>query len=147
MRVTCDANFLVRAALHAHGLAAVIVGLAVRRPHVLVLSPELLADVGRVLRYPHIQKRYSLPDAQIDNYLRQLQSVSDLVRAPIVVPVVTADPDDDIVIATAVDGQADVIGTKDQHFRDAVVLAYCAAHSIRVLTDVELVQELRGGAP
>jgi len=31
MRVTCDANFLVRAALHAKGLAAAILDLAIAR--------------------------------------------------------------------------------------------------------------------
>ena len=147
MRVTPDANFLVRAALHPHGLAAAIVGYAVRPPHVLVLAPQIIDDVGRALRYPHIQKRYHLPDTQIDNYLQQLRSMSDLVLAPTVVAVVKADPDDDIVIATAVDGQAEVIGTIDQHFRDAVVLAYSSAHNIRILTDVQLVAELRASTP
>ncbi|MBI3618685.1 hypothetical protein HY213_01470 [Candidatus Peregrinibacteria bacterium] len=65
MRVTCDANVLVRAALHPDGLAAAILKLSISPPHVLVLSPLILDHVGRALRYPRIQKHYALPDRDI----------------------------------------------------------------------------------
>src|SRR5437762_1447276 len=109
MRTTCDANLLVRAALHPQGLARSIVNLSIQSPHVLVLSPQLLDDVRRVLHYDHIQKRYAISDADIDDFADFIQGAAELVIQPSLVPVVTADPDDDIVIATAVDGKADVI--------------------------------------
>ena len=144
MRVTCDANFLVRAALHPRGLAAAILDLTLQPEHILVLSPLILNHVRRALRHAHIQRRYGIPDQDIDAYVQFLDSVSDLVLAPAVVPVVLSDPDDDEVIATAVDGKAHVICTLDHHFDDASVRAYCSARGIRILTDLQLVQELRG---
>lgn len=147
MRVTCDANFLVRAALHPKGLAAAIIDMTLEPAHVLVLAPLILNHLGRALRYPRIQKRYSFSDKQIDDYVHYLGGVADLVIAPMVVPVILADPDDDEVIATAVDGSAEVIGTLDHHFADPAVIAYCAARGIRILTDVQLIQELRLARP
>src|SRR5260221_140011 len=143
MRTTCDANLLVRAMLHQKGLARAIVDLATQSPHVLVLSQPLIDDVRRVLQYDRIQKRYNMSDADIDDFAAFLHGVSDVVIQPTLVPVVMADPDDDLVIATAVDGRAEAICTLDHHLADPAVVAYCAARGIRILTDIQLVQELR----
>lgn len=147
MRVTCDANIMVRAALNRKGLARVIVDLATQGPHALVLSAPLLDDVRRVLHYDHIQKRYGIPDRDIDHFLHFLQGTAEFVLQPTIVPVVAADPDDDIVIATAVDGRAEVIVTKDRHLADPAVVSYCAGHNVRILSDVDLVRELRQSTP
>ncbi len=56
---------------------------------------------------------------------------------------VPADPDDDPVILTAVEGNAGVICTLDRHFHHPEVLAYCAEREIRILSDVELLRLLR----
>jgi putative PIN family toxin of toxin-antitoxin system len=150
MRVTCDANLLVRAALHRGGLAYQILEQTTLPPHALIVSPALLVDVHRVLHYPRIQKRYGISDQDIDDFVQMLLAVADVVLKPTVVPAIAADPDDDIVLATAVDGRADVLPTLDQHFSHPVVQAYCAAHGIRVVNDVEVLHLLRGtqgGAP
>jgi len=146
MRFTTDVNFLIRAALHPKGLASAILILGTQAQHVLVLSPTLLNDVRRVLHYDHIQKRYGLSDADIDDFVKFLEGVSDTVLQPVIVPVVLTDPDDDVVLATAVDGQAEIIGTLDKHFADPAVVAYCTTHGIRILNDIDLIRELRGSS-
>jgi len=146
MRIACDANVLVRAILHPTGLAREILERSTRSPHVLVLSPHILAEVHRVLHYPHIQKRFAIPDKEIDDAVRMLAAVSDVVLKPAIIPVVPTDPEDDAIVATAVDGGADVLCTLDRHFRHRDVLAFCARHSIRVLSDVELLSALRRAA-
>ncbi len=143
MRVTCDANLLVRAALHRGGLAAQILKHSTLLPHVLVMSPAILADVHRVLHYPRIQRRYGIADEDIDDFIQAVLAVADVVLKPTIVAVIAADPDDDVVVATAVDGKAEVLATLDQHFSDPAVQAYCAAHGIRVMSDIELLQLLR----
>jgi hypothetical protein len=52
------------------------------------------------LHYPHIQKRFAIPQRDIDVFIRMLTAVSDVVLKPNIIPVVPADRDDDIVIAT-----------------------------------------------
>lgn len=78
-------------------------------------------------------------------FRRHRQELAEFVTVPDPVPAVASDPDDNIVVATAVTGGADVICTRDRHIRHAVVQAYCATFGIRVLTEVELLNELRGG--
>ena len=48
------------------------------------------------------------------------------------------------MVATAIVGRADVICTRDRHLRHPEVLAICQANGIRVLSDIELLNELRG---
>jgi predicted nucleic acid-binding protein len=59
------------------------------------------------------------------------------------IPGIASDPDDDPVILTAVRGQADVLCTLDRHLYDPKVRAYCTQRNIDVLTDTELLQQLR----
>jgi predicted nucleic acid-binding protein len=56
---------------------------------------------------------------------------------------VQADPDDNAVIATAIAGQAEVICTRDRHFHRQDVIDFCSQHGIRILDDIELLNELR----
>ena len=72
-----------------------------------------------------------------------------MVNLPPGVPaaVVPKDPDDDPIIATAVAGQAEIICTRDRHFWHPDVQQYCAAHGIRIMTDIELLQLLQAPAP
>jgi predicted nucleic acid-binding protein len=54
------------------------------------------------------------------------------------------DPDDDPIVATAVEGNAEVLCTRDKHLLgSAAVVAYCASHGVRVIDDVELIKLLR----
>lgn len=56
----------------------------------------------------------------------------------------TTDPDDDIVIATAISGNAEVICTRDRHFYSLTVQAACATFGIQIMNEVELLTMLRG---
>ncbi len=87
---------------------------------------------------------HGLDDAGIDTYVQTVQSMG-LIAIPASAtptPVVTNDPKDDAVIATAVDGQAEVLCTLDRHFHDPAVLAYCSRRGI-ILSDIELLAEFR----
>ena len=60
---------------------------------------------------------------------------------------VVPSPADDVVIATAVAGQAEVICTWEKDFHDPPVKAQCVGLGIRVLKDAELLAELRNLNP
>jgi len=113
--------------------------------HVLVLSEEILAELSRVLRYHRVRSQSQLTDAEIDSFVHELRELSRLVELPKPIPAVTSDPDDDIIVATAVAGNSRVICTRDRHIRHKLVQAYCATYGIRVLTEVELLDDLRVG--
>jgi predicted nucleic acid-binding protein len=86
-----------------------------------------------------------MSDEVIDQFLQDLQAASLTVELPAesVVAGVTSDPDDDPIVATAVEASAEVLCTLDRHLRTANVVSYCAAHGVEVITDVDLLQRLR----
>ena len=147
MRVVLDTNVVARPACNPAGLAADLLSWFRRPEHVLVLSPFLLAELERVLRYPRMLSAHGLDDAAILQYVAGIAAAGLLVLPGPAAAVVTGDPDDDPIIATAVAGQAEVICTLDHHFRQPAVVAYLAAQGIRVLSDIELLQLLRSLPP
>ena len=102
-------------------------------------------EVQRVLNYPRVQSIHGLALDEVEQYVRQLQSASELVDVPTPLAIPVAhDPDDDPIIAASVLGRVDVLCTLDRHLRRPEVIDYCAQFQIRVLTDVELLTEIRG---
>jgi hypothetical protein len=143
MRITCDANVLVRAAVRPAGPARAALEQFLQPPHVLVLSQWILDEVRRVLSYHRLQKQARLTAEQIEVFVSMLSQASDTVVLEEPVPKLTNDADDDFVLATAVQGKADVLCSRDRHLRHADVSAYCEMHSLRVLTDTEFLTQMR----
>jgi putative PIN family toxin of toxin-antitoxin system len=143
MRVVLDSNILARATPGKTSAAREVLLGTTQQPHVLITAGPLLSELARILQYPRVRALHGLDDAGIQSYLQAIVVGSAVVSPVSPPPVRTRDPDDDLVIATAVAGRADVICTRDQHFFDPSVQSACAAHGIRVLTDVELLSELR----
>jgi hypothetical protein len=87
---------------------------------------------------------HRLDDASIDAFVSHVQAGSILVRLPESIPaVVKADPDDDIVIATAILGQAEAICTRNRHLYGPDVARYLRHWSIEVIDDIQLLALLR----
>jgi putative PIN family toxin of toxin-antitoxin system len=145
MRVVLDTNVLARAVRGGTGPAAELLGIVLAAPHVFILSPFLLSELARVLRYERVRKLHKLDDSQLDTYVQSLQAAALVVNPPAAAAaaVVSADPDDDPVVATAVTGQAEVLCTRDRHLGSTAVRAYLSAQGVQVLTDIELLQLLR----
>lgn len=144
MIVVCDANILIRAAWSLSGPAAEVVDRLARSPHQLVCSHVLLTEVERTLKAPRLRQRHQLDDAAIERFIRALELLADIVVVPVgPPPVVVGDPLDDHVVFTAEEYRADVICTRDRHLFHPSVLAYCSRRGIRILTDLELLAELR----
>ena len=92
----------------------------------LVLSPALVAEIETALRRPKI-RRYLLRPEEALRWLEDLVTLADLVRDTGEVAGVSRDPADEVVLAAAVEGRADLIVTGDE---DLLVLASltCATH-------------------
>ena len=129
MRVVCDTNVLI-AALVADGLCRDIVKR--RLPRVdLFVSLELLRELDRTLRGKFGAAAATLPFLKV--YRERAQLVTpDRLPAP-----VCRDPDDDVVIATAIAARADVILTGDD---DLLVLRRHGP--IRILSPRQFVELL-----
>jgi predicted nucleic acid-binding protein len=101
-------------------------------------------ELARILRYPRVRALHGLDDQGIQAYLQAIHAGAAIVHPASPPPVRTQDPADDLVIASAIAGRADVICTWDRHFFDPSVQSACAVHGVRVLNDVDLLRELRG---
>ena len=84
-----------------------------------------------------------MPDSEIDAYIDNLRLSCLIVEPEKAAAVISADPDDDWVIATAVQPGSQVICTLDRHLRTPTVINYCEQRGIEVLSDTELLQRLK----
>ncbi|MYB63829.1 putative toxin-antitoxin system toxin component, PIN family [Candidatus Poribacteria bacterium] len=81
----------------------------------LAISPAMLDEFQRVVRRPRIQQKYNLSDDDIDEYVEMLREFAIVVSGSITVNAVPDDPDDNIIIACAIEAEADVIISGDRH--------------------------------
>jgi putative PIN family toxin of toxin-antitoxin system len=143
MRVVIDSNVLARATPGKTSAAREVLLLVTQAPHVLVTAAPLLTELARILQYPRVRALHGLDDAVIQEFLQSVQAGAAIVSPASPPPVQTRDPDDELVIATAVAGQAAAICTWDQDLFEPSVQAACAVRGIRVLKDSDLLLELR----
>ena len=112
-RLVLDTNVLI-SALGWRGVPRDIVRLCLTGRCVLLLSPEILSEVERVLRYP----KFKFTPIQIDAYLEQLTEAAELIQPDRQVDAVAEDPSDNRFLECALAGRADVIVSSDRHLLD-----------------------------
>lgn len=144
MRLVLDTNVLARVVMSPQGLAAELFD-RIRTEHLLLSSSEMLAELSRVLRYERVRKLHRLDDEEIDAFVRGVEAGSIVVPLPADIPaVVKADPDDDLMVATAIFGEADAICTRNRHLYALDVVQYLRRWSIEIIDDLQLMGVLRG---
>lgn len=142
MKIVCDTNVLVRAAINPNGLAAELLK-HIRGAHVLAASHPLLTELLVVLRRPKIRAIHGRDEQGIRRLVSSFYKMATIVRLPQSLPrVVPHDLRDDPILFPAVGAATNVLTTRDQHFFDSSVMAFAASHGIRILRDDELLQEL-----
>ena len=113
MRIVLDANVYVSALLTQRGNAARILELFREETFDLLVSEPILAEIGRVLAYPHIAKIHGKSSAEIDRFVEQLRSTAEVV-APTRTLTVSPDETDNRYLECAVAGRADFLVTGDK---------------------------------
>jgi len=128
-----DTNVLI-SALVGHGKTKVLVTKLLAE-HVTVTSREMLAELADVLsrvKFSEIKK------IQVNAFLSILVSKSVLVKTRRHIRVIAEDPDDDVVLNTALSGKADYIVTGDKH-----LLNLKEFRGIGIVTVKEMIELLR----
>jgi putative PIN family toxin of toxin-antitoxin system len=146
MRVLLDTNVLVRATGRSSGPARELFLRLLDPPHAVIASNYLLDELRRVLEYPRVQRVHGLTPQEVEQYVLGIDVIAEVIDVPRPLQFqVRHDSDDDPIVAAAVYGRVDVLCTLDRHLRRPEVISYCAQFNIRILTDVELLAELRAG--
>jgi putative PIN family toxin of toxin-antitoxin system len=123
VRIVLDSNVYV-SALNFGGPPETIVRLARRGTFVVFTSDFIRAEVVRVL-----SKKFGWSQARVEDALRLLEPFVRLVQPSETVVGVCDDPDDDHILACAVEAGADVIVSGDHalqaigRFRDIAILS------------------------
>jgi putative PIN family toxin of toxin-antitoxin system len=141
-KVVFDTNILVSAMLIKNGIPAQI--LQHYQQFDLVLSEAIIAEVVRVLHYPHIQKRYAaqVQEADIQTYVKNLRRMGKIIKVQTTLSVVTDDPDDNKILACAQEGAATYLVTGDP---DLLIIG--EYQGVRILPPAQFLELLRQSTP
>ncbi len=134
MRAVVDVNVLISGILSAKGSSAEILRASRDGQFELVISESLLAELERTLAYPKLRKRIPAEKAAV--FLDWVRAQGRLAEDPASPPPVSSrDPDDDYLLALAIDRRAYLV-TGDQ---DLLVLS----NGLPILTPAQFATKLR----
>lgn len=103
----------------------------------LIISPALLSEFQEVIKRSRIRHKYPALAERLDPLLDYLYTMTILVPGVPSEQFVPDDPDDDWVVACAIEGQADFIVSGDPH-----LLALQTVRGIRVLSPRQFVDSV-----
>jgi putative PIN family toxin of toxin-antitoxin system len=134
VRAVVDVNVLISAALSAGGPSAEIVRSHRDGASELIVSELLIAELTRALAYPKLRKRIPAEKAAaLVSWVRDNGTLAEDPPGP--TPVSSPDPDDDYLLALAINRRAFLV-TGDQHLLRL-------RENLPILTPVEFVSSLR----
>lgn len=144
MKILFDTNVLVRAATRPNGAAYAAVHLSLELGHVPVGSSYLFDEVQRVLDYPRVQALIRSTEAERIAFFEVLRAATEFHDPPDSESAITTDPDDEPIAALAIKSGIQVLCTLDRHFHNPTTKAKLEGNGVRILTDVELLRDLKG---
>lgn len=143
MRILLDTAILVRGHGSSKGLARHLLIRIVESDHILLLSNEMLFELAKVLRYPHMLELHGLSEERIYGYISFLREAAEMVTPNPLLIAPIRDVNDTVVMQTALIGEADVLCTRDRDFFEPPAEAFLRKAGIAVVDDIVLIQRLR----
>jgi putative PIN family toxin of toxin-antitoxin system len=112
--VVLDANVIISGIIAPRGASAAILD-AWRQGYIEVVTcPGLIGEVAEKLALPRIREKYGLADGDIQSIVIRLSQAARVVPGQIAVSPAPPDPDDSMVVAAALEGNAQFIVTGDK---------------------------------
>ncbi len=112
LRIVLDTNVIVSGVISPHGAPRQILEAWHQKKFVLLTSEAIILEVSRVLHYPRLQETYQLSEADIqvvlDSLLNETHLLADLYEVQR-----SRDPDDNVLLACALEGKADYLVSGD----------------------------------
>lgn len=104
----------------------------------LVVCPNLLDEVRPALQHPRVAGKYGFEQPEVEASVERLQQEGVMFEDPVDPPrVVPDDPNDDYLVALAIESGADYLVTRDKHFEGVRI------EGVRIITPGRLVRALR----
>jgi putative PIN family toxin of toxin-antitoxin system len=118
VRVVADANVVVSGVIAPLGAPAAVLRGWRADVFELVVSDDILAEYGCVLKYPRIRRRHGLPDDEIAALIDEFRRFATVVEVTERLSIVADDPADDKYLECARAGGAAYIVSGDKHLLD-----------------------------
>ena len=114
-RIVLDTNVLVSGLIVANGPSGRILDAILTGELTLIASAHLLQEFGEVTVRPHIVRKYPKVTENAETVIDYLRTHATIVQGTPAAQFVVDDPDDDFVVACAIEGNAEYIVSGDEH--------------------------------
>lgn len=136
-KVVLDTNLFISGLINPLGPPAQLLNAWREYAYILITSNEILEEIGRVLNYPHIIKKYHLPREVIESNINLIKQEAIVLFDTIKLNVIKSDPDDNKVLACALEAKAQYIISGDEH-----LLSLVQYQDIKIVTAREFLRIL-----
>jgi hypothetical protein len=142
LRVVLDTSIFVSSLLVKEELPAQVLDAWRERQYLLIIFPSIIAEIRATLGYSSIRCKYGIVDEDVEQLVALLEQDALLVAGEAnVAGSIPQDPADEIVLACAIDAQADVIVSGDRH-----LLELGSYQAISILTARQFLERLGAGS-
>jgi uncharacterized protein len=118
IKAVIDTNVIVSAHLTPNSKAEQILYLAEAGKIDIYLSPQILDELEATLLSPKLMKLHKDTPEQVRHSIRLLKKYVKITPGDLEVEVIINDPDDNKILACAIEGQVDYIISGDHHLTD-----------------------------
>jgi putative PIN family toxin of toxin-antitoxin system len=114
VKAVFDTHVIASAAMSPRGIPAALVQRWRAGEFEMVVSNQVLAEYQTALNYRKIRERHGRNQAWIAAFVERFREHGTFIVSELSVDIVTADPDDNIFVACAVQGDAEYIVSGDR---------------------------------
>ena len=121
IKIVLDTNVFISGILSPNRAPAQILDLVLSGECKLVISPQIIQEIHRVTQYPGIirlMKKRQIKLEELADTILKIFNLSRITPGAVKVQGVCSDPQDDMFLACALEGQADIIISGDKHLLD-----------------------------
>lgn len=119
LKAVIDTSVMVSVAFSVQGLAKQLRDMIADGDFVPVTSKPILKELYQVVHYyPHIVKRFSPSKEDISAFIALIIEHAIIVKGLYEIDGISQDPNDDMFIACAMEGDAQYIVSRDPHLRN-----------------------------
>jgi putative PIN family toxin of toxin-antitoxin system len=121
IRAVFDTNVFISALFNPKRPPAQLLELGLQGKIKFIVSPQLIGEIERVLAYPKVKKllkKRKTNPAEIKKALAKVLKLAVLTPGELRLEAIADDPANDMVLACALEGNADYIVSGDHHLLD-----------------------------
>jgi putative PIN family toxin of toxin-antitoxin system len=137
LRAVLDTHQFISSLAFKRGHQAALLEAWKERRYLLLTSKFILAEIKRVFEYPKIAKKYNLRNSDLETLFDLLEHDAVMVPGLVKVDIIKEDPEDNFILACAIEGKADYLVSGDRH-----LLKLQQYEGTRIVTAAEFLKEI-----